>query len=219
MNKTKMHNMATTHPRLLSWFASKNPLLVFVKIIPLIALYSYGATLKATLSLGSLGFFILGIFIWSLFEYITHRWVYHTIFKNNSLQWFLEAFHLHHHHNMKDYRVLNAGLLLIYPLALFFSGLVFLITNSIPLASFFGLGNLCYYFFYENVHYYIHYKVYTKGYMQLIQKYHLYHHYNKWNKNYGNTISLWDRIFNTYDASYKDFVLTEAQLTDLITIE
>ena len=38
-----------------------------------------------------------------------------------------------------------------------------------------------------------------------------------WNKNFGNTISIWDRIFNTYDENYKKLEFTEEQLQDLIT--
>lgn len=217
MHKVKRHNMATTHPRLLSWFASKNPFFVFLKIAPLLIIYSYGTTLNTMGFITAIVFFILGLFSWSLFEYCTHRWMYHTVFKNKYLNWFFEAFHLHHHHDMKDCNVLNAGILLIYPITLFFSGSIFILTKSIPLASFFGLGTLCYYYFYENVHYYIHYRVYTKGYMHSIQKYHLYHHYQKWDKNYGNTVTVWDRVFNTYDNSYKDFKFTKEQLADLIS--
>ena len=215
MSNSKMHNMATTHPKLLSWFASKNPIHVFIKLIPLVATYSYDIVSASSYEINSFLFFILGLITWSLFEYVTHRWLYHTAFKNKRLKWFLEAFHLYHHHELKDYRVLNAGIFLIYPIAIFFWIIIYWVTQSSYLASFYGLGTLTYYYFYENIHYYIHYKVYTKGYMQMIQKYHLFHHYKKWNKNYGNTITTWDKIFNTYDVSYKNFTLSKEQLTDL----
>ncbi len=211
-----MHNMATTHPRLFRWFASKNPFFVLLKLLPLVVFFGW----LVSTSVGSFGkgalWFGLGLVTWSFFEYATHRWFYHTVFKNKAVKWFLEAFHLYHHHNLTDYRVLNAGLFLIYPLALFFWSVVCLITFNVGLASWFGLGTLTYYFFYENVHYFIHYKVHSRGYMKFIQKYHLFHHYKKWNKNFGNTITFWDRLLGTYDSGYKAFELSEEMKSELI---
>jgi len=216
MNKP-MHNMATTHPKLLKWFASKNPFFVFLKITPLILIFVWIVFRAEIKILHGLLFFLLGMFTWSFFEYNTHRWVYHTIFKNEKLRWFLEAFHLHHHHNLTDYRVLNAGLFLIYPLAVSFWLIIFLLTSNIEMASCFGLGTLTYYFFYENVHFFIHYKIYTAGYMKFIQKYHLHHHYKQWNKNFGNTITFWDKLFGTYDPEYKQFKITKKIEKELIS--
>ncbi len=214
--RTNMHNMATTHPHLLRWFASPNPRMVLLKLLPLIALYGY-FLIKPNFPFWSIPvYFGLGIITWSFFEYATHRWVYHIHFKNKKLKWLLEAFHLYHHHNLKDYRVLNAGFLLIYPIAISFWLVVFLFTGQAYTASLFGLGTLTYYFFYENVHYYIHYKKYDKGYMHMIQKYHLYHHYKKWNVNYGNTVTVWDRLLGTYDNGYKDLTLSANESKDFI---
>lgn len=208
--------MATTHPRLLKWFASKNPFFVFLKITPLIVAFGWMISpLEIKRSQGLL-FLLLGLFSWSLFEYVTHRWLYHHIYKNRKLRWFLEAFHLHHHHHLTDYRVLNAGLLLIYPLALCFWLIVFLLTSNPEMASWFGLGMLAYYFFYENVHYFIHYKVFSRGYLKFIQKYHLHHHYKHWDKNFGNTLTFWDRLLGTYDAGYHQFEITPKIKKDLI---
>jgi len=208
--------MATTHPRLLKWFASENPFFVFLKITPLLIAFIWMVSITGLKFSQGLLFLFLGMLTWSFFEYVTHRWLYHTIFENEKLRWFFEAFHLHHHRNLTDYRVLNAGLFLIYPFATFFWLIVFFLTSNIAMASCFGLGMLAYYFFYENIHYFIHYKVYESGYMKFIQKYHLHHHYRKWNKNFGNTITLWDKLFRTYDASYQDFEITDEIAEDLI---
>jgi len=208
--------MATTHPRLLKWFASKNPFFVFLKISPIILAFVWMIFSSQANSNYALLFLVMGMVSWSFFEYVTHRWIYHTIFKNKKLSWFLDAFHLHHHRNLTDYRVLNAGLFLIYPLAAFFWLITFSLTFNIELASWFGLGMLIYYFFYENVHYFIHYKIYKSGYMKFIQKYHLYHHYKQWNKNFGNTTTFWDKLLGTYDPKYKQFKISEEIEKDLI---
>ncbi len=208
--------MAISHPRLLKWFASRNPFFVFLKIMPLIISFVWIVFNSEIRNLYGLHFFLLGIFAWSFFEYITHRWLYHTIFNNKKLKWFLDAFHIHHHNNLTDYRVLNAGLFLIYPLAIFLWLILFLFTSNTEMASWFCMGMLAYYFFYENIHYFIHYKIYTTGYMKFIQKYHLYHHYNKWNKNFGNTITFWDKLLGTYDPEYKQFKITKEIEKELI---
>ncbi len=208
--------MATTHPKMLRWFASKNPFFVFLKVTPLLLVFVLMVVnLEIKNSLGLL-FLLAGMFTWSFFEYVTHRWVYHKVFKHEKLRWFFETFHLHHHNNLTDYRVLNAGLFLIYPLTSFFWLAVFLLSSNAAIASWFGIGALIYYFFYENVHYQIHHKVHKGGYMSFIQKFHLYHHYKRWNKNFGNTITFWDRLLGTYDPSYKQFVLTDEMKKDLI---
>ncbi|MCI5058640.1 MAG: sterol desaturase family protein [Flavobacteriales bacterium] len=217
MSKSKMHNMVTTNPGLLKWFTSKNPREVLYKIMPLLAIYLSLMFYQNISSLLMLIFIFIGVLTWSLFEYFTHRYLYHTNFKNKALRWFLESFHLYHHHHLKDYRVLNAGLLLVYPMAILFTTTMFFIVSDLQLTGAFGLGMLLYYYFYENIHYYIHYKTYKKGYMSMIQKYHLYHHYFKWNKNYGNTTRIWDIVFGTYDDGYKKMNFNSEQIDDLIT--
>lgn len=209
-------NMALENRTLLRWFASKNPIWVIIKMIPFIALYLIVFVSHWEATFHILTFFFLGILTWSLFEYITHRWVYHIHIKSSKLAWFIDAFHHHHHKNLQDYEVLNAGFLLNYPISIFFLALVYLLSDNPLLTAAFGVGATLYYIFYEFVHYYIHYRPYTSGYMAFIQRYHLFHHYKNWNKNFGNTTSFWDRIFGSYDANHTQFKLSEQQLRDLI---
>lgn len=210
-------NMAITHRRLLSWFTSRSPLYVFLKILPLFAFLIY---IMFTLYAGQWRImilsFIFGWVTWSLMEYIIHRWVYHVPIKNPKLSWVIDAFHLHHHKDLSDHEVLNAGFLLVYPLFIIISTLTYFMVRDAAIASAYVFGILVYYFLYEMVHYFIHYRIYSRGYMAFIQKYHLYHHFKRWNKNYGNTTSFWDRVLGTYDASYKTFSYTDEQKTFFI---
>lgn len=160
--------------------------------------------------------FVLGVVSWSLFEYLVHRFAYHKRTNSKKIQWYLDAFHLHHHKNLQDYSVLNASFLLIYPLTLIILSTIYFVTEDLVLTASFGLVMTLYYLFYEYVHYLIHLKTHTNFYLKYIQKYHLYHHYKNWNKNFGNTITLWDKIFGTYDANYKNLTLTKKQQADFI---
>lgn len=212
-----MHNIATTNPKLLSWFASENPLSVFFKILPIVGVLVYFILRNFGWSTAHFVCFLLGLFTWSLFEYVVHRWVYHVKLNNENLRWFLESFHIYHHQKMDDHHVLNAGFFLIYPLFLVFFGIVFVLTEDLPQTSSFCLGLIFYYFFYENVHYFLHYKTFKSGYFHFIQKYHLYHHYKNWKSNFGNTTSFWDRVFGTYDVRYKEFSLGTIEKSHLIS--
>jgi 4-hydroxysphinganine ceramide fatty acyl 2-hydroxylase len=212
-----MHNMATTHPKLLLWFASKNPFFVFLKLLPII--YILIVPFKDIIAFKwsfAIHFFI-GLLVWSIFEYVVHRWIYHIQFKNKKIKWFLEAFHLYHHQYLDKHHVLNAGFLIIYPLFASFWIIYFLATQNVIATSFFCFGVIAYYFFYEIVHYFIHYKKYQNGYLQFIQKYHLYHHYKKSNKNFGNTSTLWDVVLGTYDKQYKVFDVSATDDKHFIT--
>ncbi|WP_026776905.1 sterol desaturase family protein [Polaribacter sp. Hel_I_88] len=214
-----MKNMASDNHFLLQFFASRNPKFVLLKITPILIGYFFVLLYYDFVFYKVILTFLLGVLSWSLFEYFVHRVGYHKRTKNKKLQWYLDAMHLHHHNNLKDYGVLNAGFLLMYPLTVLVLTFVYLLTNNVALTVGFGLGMTFYYLFYEYVHYQIHKKYHKKGYLNLLQKYHLYHHYNNWNKNFGNTTTIWDKIFKTYDIRYKKLILTENQLKDLIQKE
>ncbi len=209
--------MAESHPSLLKWFASKSPGFALLKITPLIIFLLYTLFQESPFIVTKSKFFIIGVFFWSFFEYAIHRWLYHKTFSFRLFQWFFDTFHLHHHKNLQDYRVLNAGILLVYPLCLLFTGGFYLLSGDYIATVYFTLGALVYYIFYVFVHYLIHYKKYSYSYLATFQSYHLYHHYKRWNRNYGNTTTLWDRIFGTYDKEYKNFQWTESIKEDLIT--
>lgn len=214
--KSELHNMATTSPKLLKLFASKNPFFVFLKLLPILGILGGLVFIGEKNITTSLIAFVSGILFWSLFEYITHRWIYHINFTNKNVKWLFETFHLHHHTIPKDYRVLNAGLFMIYPLFMLFSCFFLLITWDLTIAAWISLGAVLYYYFYENIHYFIHYKQFRKGYLNMIQKYHLYHHYRNWTKNFGNTLTLWDKVFASYDKGYKKFELTNEHKSHFI---
>ena len=211
--------MASDNHFLLRFFASRNPKSVFLKITPILVFYVFVFFTNQLKPFHLIFTFVVGLLSWSFFEYIVHRIGYHKRSKNKKVQWFLDAFHLHHHHNLQDYRVLNAGFLLIYPLTIVLLSSVYLLTKNLVLVSSFGLGMTIYYLFYEYVHYQIHLKKHKSGYLKKLQNYHLHHHYKNWRTNFGNTITIWDKIFKTYDASYKDFILSEKQIRDLILKE
>lgn len=186
------------YPRLLAVLASPHPFLNIVFAIPLFYFFwtlpdfDFQAE-KAQFAFG----LVLGLVYWSLIEYSIHRWIYHGRYRHPGIKRWVEAFHVYHHQNLEDRRVLTAGPLMIYGLAALLLAPIYYLTLSMP--TFFsglGTGVMFYYLFYEWVHYSIHRRDTTSKYMKWITVYHMEHH-KKWNTKFGNTTSIWDRIFGT----------------------
>jgi 4-hydroxysphinganine ceramide fatty acyl 2-hydroxylase len=211
----KEKTLVQTHPQLIKWLGSKNPLWVFISLQPLLLFFIYWLnfdqiTLTITL-------FFAGVLYWSFLEYAIHRWLYHITLRVGTLRNILDTFHLYHHRNLTDRRVLNAGPLLVYPMSvMILLPFYYLLAGDLSLLSAFALGTLSFYGFYEWVHFMIHYKHHTRGYLRLIQRYHMYHHEKRWHKNYGNTSILWDLVFQSYDNNWRSYELSNASLDSLI---
>ena len=206
----KENTIVQTHPWLIKILGSKNPGYVFLSTIPLyVIFFSYAKDIESITQ--TIALLVMAVLYWSFIEYAIHRWPYHIIFKNKKLRWFFETFHLYHHRNIEDRRVLNAGPLMIYPMVfVLLLPIYYILGKNLVTLSVFGIGLGLSYNFYECVHFFIHYKKFQSGYFSYIQKYHLHHHYKKWNKNFGNTSHLWDMLLGTYDGSYKEFELSKS---------
>jgi sterol desaturase/sphingolipid hydroxylase (fatty acid hydroxylase superfamily) len=216
MLKYKSRFMIQDYPKLIKYFASVNPLHLFLYVMPVI--FFINMELDRTLNQLSVLGFLAGVLYWTFLEYAIHRWAYHTHFKNKFLVYFLGSFHAYHHSDMSDHRILNSGFLMItmitptvlLPFLLFFN-------YSIVLSM--GLGLASAYYIYECVHYLIHYREYKTGYMAYIQKYHLHHHDFAPHKNFGNSSHLWDIIFQTISPRYIDYKMSEKTRKTLITFK
>jgi dihydroceramide fatty acyl 2-hydroxylase len=196
-------------PVLGAFLVSSSPLKSYVTaVLPISALL-----LAAIPGLGVLEFlagFAFGVIQWTLLEYVIHRWIYHRL-RRRILRNLVDSFHAHHHSHMDDPQVMNAGPLLVYPalgLAGLVDGLLFGMRPDVTAAIL--LGTTWAYAFYEWVHFRIHQKPERGGYLAWIQRYHLHHHYRSANSCYGNTSSLWDHVFGTYDARYRQLDASSA---------
>jgi 4-hydroxysphinganine ceramide fatty acyl 2-hydroxylase len=207
--------MIQDYPNLVKYFASKNPVHLFLYVLPILILLTY--ELKTSASSFSIIGFGMGIIYWSFLEYAIHRWLYHTNFKNKWVTYFIGSFHTYHHTDMSDHRVLNSGFLMVAvvtPLVL--TPFYFLLPYGVVLSM--ALGLVTYYYCYEWVHYMIHYKEYKSGYMSYIQKYHMFHHDYAPLKNFGNTTHIWDLLLGTMDERYKAYAMRKQTQDTLITV-
>jgi sterol desaturase/sphingolipid hydroxylase (fatty acid hydroxylase superfamily) len=75
------------------------PLVIY---IPVIGFFIYKSILAGVQPLTLAGYFLMGLFLWTIAEYILHRWVFHYIPKS---QWGLRLhfiFHGVHHDYPRD---------------------------------------------------------------------------------------------------------------------
>lgn len=211
--------MIDDYPKLVKFFASSNPVHLLLFVLPLWVLSFYLMSGSSTSGLTLVLSFLGGVLYWSFLEYAIHRWLYHSKYPTRALHYFLGSFHLYHHRNMGDHRVLTAGFLMIYLMTPLVLSPLLYFTQDPGVFGAATLGLTAFYYFYEWIHYTLHYKVHQSGYLNYIQKYHLHHHDRAPRKNFGNTSHLWDVVLGTYDPSYADYQMPLSTRDTLITLK
>jgi sterol desaturase/sphingolipid hydroxylase (fatty acid hydroxylase superfamily) len=170
------------------------PLYVY---IPVILYCSYTALF--TTGLGVVNYiemFLAGLFIWTLIEYVLHRFVFHFVPKS---KWGLRLhfiFHGVHHDYPSDAKRLVMPLSASIPLA---TGFFFLFKALLPVNYVFGFysGFILGYLVYDIGHYAIHHFNFKGGVWKRIKQHHMLHHYGDPGRGYGVSSPLWDKIFRS----------------------
>jgi sterol desaturase/sphingolipid hydroxylase (fatty acid hydroxylase superfamily) len=131
---------------------------------------------------------ITGVAVWTLVEYVIHRWVYHRVA-------FFQKYHDAHHMNPRGLigapSFYSVGIIL----GVFFAPLL---GFGLVAASGFASGVLLGYTGYMLVHHLSHHLEPRPGsplYEARLR--HMAHHYHGIEGNYGVTTSFWDRVFST----------------------
>ena len=170
------------------------PLFIF---IPVIGFFIYKCF---ELSLGIITFaefFLLGLFIWTLVEYIMHRFVFHYMPPDKPWAMRLHfIFHGVHHDYPSDAKRLVLPPSVSIPLA---TGFYFLFKAILPLNCIFAFfpGFILGYLFYDISHYAIHHFNFKGALWKKIKQHHMLHHYQDPDKGYGVSSPLWDKIFRS----------------------
>jgi len=209
--------MIQDFPGMVKFFASRNPVHLLMFVLPLWSFFLYYSLNTPSNALITGLLILSGGLYWSFLEYVIHRYFYHTHFRSKLLNYFIGSFHTYHHQDMSDHRVLNAGFLMVYVVTPTVLSPLLLFTQNVQLLASLSVGLVSAHYFYEWVHYTLHYKVHTSGYLNYIQKYHFHHHDKAAMKNFGNTSHIWDVVFGTYDDAYKNYSMSQATKKSLIT--
>jgi len=170
------------------------PLYIFVPVI--------GFCIYKTFELGIsviyfIGLFLLGLFIWTLVEYIMHRFVFHYMPPDKPWAMRLHfIFHGVHHDYPSDAKRLVLPPSISIPLATGFFFLFRAIFAPNYLFAFFP-GFILGYLFYDISHYAIHHFNFKGKIWKTIKQHHMLHHYQDPGKGYGVSSPLWDKIFRS----------------------
>jgi len=178
------------------FFSRVHPITPVVLYVPVVAYMIYLSHWQRQLPIVSVaGLFLLGILLWTLLEYLIHRYIFHYQPKTRIGKRLHYIIHGVHHDYPNDAQRLVMPPSVSIPLAFFFYGVFLLIFGYVAPAVFAGLvfGYVCY----DMLHYATHHFPMKRGVWLWLKQYHLRHHYKDDHVGYGISSPLWDYVFRT----------------------
>lgn len=170
------------------------PLIVFV---PVIAFLGWKSFAEVHLSfLHFIGWFLVGLFVWTITEYVMHRWVFHFYPKSEFGRRIHFIFHGVHHDYPNDAKRLVMPPSASIPMALALYFLFSLIVPGGTIYSFFT-GFLIGYLAYDMTHYALHHANFKSAFWKQLKQHHMLHHYSDPTKGYGVSSALWDKVLGS----------------------
>lgn len=178
----------------LEYFSHIHPIIPLLVYFPVVIVSLYFGTQDKALHFAILTF-MAGLFIWTLLEYLIHRFVFHYHPKSERGKRISFLIHGVHHGYPRDKTRLVMPLPVSVPLAILFYFVFKFIFGEYYLTYYAGLvvGYLCY----DYIHYATHHFPMKKGIGKFLKVYHLKHHFRNENKSFGVSSPLWDYVFGT----------------------
>jgi len=143
-----------------------------------------------------LGLVASGFVIWTLTEYLLHRFVFHWEPRNPGLRKALYPIH-QLHHDVQEWDRLVAPPLMAVPMWLAFLGLFWLGLGSPTIFPFFA-GFTIGYLSYDYVHLFTHFGTPRTWIGKGLRRRHLQHHFACHDRWYGVSSPFWDYVFRTH---------------------
>ncbi len=177
-------------------FSRVHPATPLLLYLPLIVASVYFALARVQLSILSIAeLFVVGLAIWTLLEYIIHRYAFHYEPKTRIGKQFHFIVHGVHHNYPNDAKRLVMPPAVSMPLAIVFYALFFFVFGRLAPAIWAGFvgGYVCY----DSIHYAIHHFPMKSGIWNRLKQHHLRHHYHDDHIGYGVSSPFWDYVFKT----------------------
>lgn len=170
------------------------PLIIYV---PAICYFIYKSFELQVGLLFFLLYFLCGLMVWTITEYLLHRYIFHFEPKSEWGKRIHFIFHGVHHDYPQDTKRLVMPPSASIPLAILFYLLFSLFfQNKSYLLAFFA-GFITGYLLYDMLHYAIHHHNFKSPLMKKLKVHHMLHHYADPAKGYGVSSVLWDIIFKS----------------------
>jgi sterol desaturase/sphingolipid hydroxylase (fatty acid hydroxylase superfamily) len=184
---------------LIERFSRVHPVAPFIFWTPMMVFFFYRG-LRAGVSVPlALAMFVAGALLWSITEYLLHRFVFHLIRPSAAGRRLYFVLHGVHHDFPTDGTrlVMPLGVSIpmgvaIYLLLSFTLGLV-APTLVEPMFVGFGFGYLAY----DGIHYATHHFRMERGLGRWLKRYHMVHHHTGEAARWGVSSPLWDFVFGT----------------------
>jgi sterol desaturase/sphingolipid hydroxylase (fatty acid hydroxylase superfamily) len=139
-----------------------------------------------------------GLMVWTLIEYLLHRFLLHYRPQAQALLAVVEKLHLGHHRDPRDEAKITVPVFASLPIAGGLLVLFRLISGSGEMAALLLVGSITGYLYYETVHFWIHCGARRGRWLRQQVANHLFHHFNDQHRCFGVTTSLWDRLLGTH---------------------
>lgn len=173
-----------------------HPLVIWGMYIPILSYILYLAHARFGYSEGTIiGIFFTGIFFWTLFEYVAHRFLFHWVPKTPRAVKFVYTLHGNHHHYPRDRQRLFMPPLPSLIIAVVLFSFMYLVMKTY--AFMFFPGFLIGYLLYGSMHYAIHAWNPPFKWMKALWRNHHLHHYKNEHQGFGVSSTLWDHVFGT----------------------
>lgn len=186
----------------LEFFSHVNPVTVLVLWVPVALFFLYRSVLESGESVHRIVIgLVVGWFVWTLAEYLMHRFIFHYHPATERLKRFFFLVHgVHHAQPMCRTRLVMPPVISI-PLALAFYFLFYLVVDGIlgqpawfsPLFAGFIIG----YIMYDMMHYTLHHSRTKNAYVALCRYQHMQHHGTCPTMRFGVSSPVWDYVFGT----------------------
>lgn len=204
---------------LLEFFSHVHPAVPHVIYIPLIAAMLYWSYSAGASAIRMLLLFLAGLLLWTLIEYLVHRFVFHagpdleegvrnivlSLEPDEPALAHMKTFRQRHyflahgvHHDFpNDTKRLVMPPSVSIPLAVAFFILFRLLFGAVAAPSLFA-GFVLGYLIYDTVHYAVHHFSLHGPIMLYLKKHHFRHHYQNSTQDFGVSSPLWDLIFRSW---------------------
>lgn len=165
--------------------------------IPLVSYFLYHAFASTMLGLGTnVSLFVGGMIIWTITEYLMHRFIFHF---HPTSEWGKKIhfiFHGVHHDYPNDSNRLVMPPAVSIPLALlFYFGFGSFIAETYMYAFFSGF--VTGYLIYDMLHYAIHHVNFDNKWWGMLKSHHLKHHFKDPDSGFGVSSPIWDIVVGT----------------------
>lgn len=199
MQFEKIHNKGQARlfqSPVLEALTKAHPLVIWGMYIPIMGWMLYHASTAFDFSTTRVWTtWAVGIFSWSLFEYLAHRFLFHMTPTSATGKRIAYILHGNHHHYPRDkQRLFMPPVPSLILSSTIFGTFYLLMGNN---AFMFFPGFLLGYLLYGSMHYAIHAWNPPFPFMKPLWRNHHLHHYKDEHMGFGVSSTLWDRVFGT----------------------